>query len=66
MQYTPSELRVLGISDALRGEPRRCDDPEYLKNYEYGLTASRLEPKPTKPVEEQFSLFGERKKTIWD
>lgn len=66
MQYTPSELRVLGFSDARRGEPRRCDDPEYLKNYEYGLTAPRLEPKPTKPVEEQLSLFGERKKTIWD
>ena len=65
MEYTPAELRVFGISDALRGEPRRCDDPEYLKNYNYGLTAPRLDANPPKQAE-QISLFGERKKTIWD
>lgn len=65
MQYTQAELRVLGISDGMRGKPRRCDDPLYMENYEYGLTAPRIEPDAPKPAE-QIALFGERKKTIWD
>lgn len=65
MIYTQAELRVLGMSDAMRGMPRRCDDPVYLQHYERGLTTPRLDPETPKPVE-QISLFGERKQTIWD